>query len=235
MNLIDCLCGLFRPGSGRRRVHANHAAAVVRLAELEAVAAEHDGCAEVLECASAKYAELQAWNARLVEETLLTRELLAGKEKELSILQGILDALEVPVDESGSVPQPALADDPESWIHRPFPPVPYRRIVDIPPGPVGSEAADVCAETQQTDVRALRAAVAAIPDAGPVTVSWDGGLSTRPPLPDEAPTERLSAITAVLPVWDRTITVDLTKPVELSPITAARAQENVLAAVGATP
>lgn len=48
----------FRPGPGRRRLPAAYDAAVARVAELEPVAAEHDGCAEELDYASEKYAEL---------------------------------------------------------------------------------------------------------------------------------------------------------------------------------
>jgi hypothetical protein len=58
MRIIDCLCSLFRPGSGRRRVHASHTAAVARLAEVEPIVAEHTGCAAVLVCASKEYATL---------------------------------------------------------------------------------------------------------------------------------------------------------------------------------
>jgi hypothetical protein len=171
-------------------------------------------------------AELKRWNGRLVEETLLTRELLAGKEKEISILQGILDALEVPVDESGSVPQPALADDPESWINLPFPPAADMRIVDIAPGPVGSEAADVCARTQSVDMRALRAEMD------------EAEAQPRPVLPGElARSEAMTVSTPVMTLTERGTLVQFTKPqrslIRVAPVAAERAHESVEAAVGA--
>lgn len=177
---------------------------------------ERKGWKETLDFTSDKYAELQAQYEQASAECLR--------------LQRVLDAS----DGQPTMAVPALADEPDSFTAVPDPaPVPDFRISDIPPGPVG-EAADVNARTQQTDVRSLRH-VAAVLDQGPVRTTWGvSGLSTRPPLPDETPTERFDAVTAVLSLAEHFLPVQpaaVARAVEASPISGSRAREKVHAAL----
>lgn len=197
-------CRTFEAAAGQQQ------ALIEQLQHTHAV--EVQGWREALEHAGTEYAALKTVNAT--------------QAAELGRLHTLLDAS----DGRPTLAVPAVVDEPERFTVVPDPaPVPAFRISDIPPGPVGGEAADVNARTQQTDVRSLRPAVLPV---GPVYAPWgirpDG---VRPPLPDETPTVRQSAITAVLPVWDATITV----PVELSKTTGDRARSKVRAAVGAAP
>lgn len=230
MNTFHWLCR----GPGRRRLPDAYATVSARVLELQAAAvttaAAH--ATEIAEVRKALRHGAQQYNALVADRQNLLRayEWHLAEVKRLNQILGATDG-------QPTVTVPALADEPDSFTAVPDPaPVPDFRIVDAPPGPTG-EAADVNAKTQLTDVRSLRQAMTAttLPDSGPVHVPWGvGGLSTRPPMPDEAVTERFSAITAVLPIWDQSapVTVDLRKAVELSPITGSRARESVSAAVG---
>jgi hypothetical protein len=230
LNIRLNLTSLFR-GPGKRRLPDALPTARARITELEAAAvtAEAEHAKEITEVRKALHHGAQQFNA-LVEDRKLLLRAYEWNVAEVKRLNQILDA----TDGQPTTAVPALADEPDSFTAVPDPaPVPDFRISDVPPGPTG-EAADVNAWTQQVDVRAFRQGWVAAPNAGPVHVPWGvGGPSTRPPLPDEAVTERLSAITAVQPLWQSVpVTVDLTKAVELSPVTGSRARESVHAAVG---
>lgn len=213
----------FRRGPGRRRLPDAYTDALARIAELEQQLAPVAGLVRY-PCPmlghppqwSTQPAGDCPWCVAEVEADIAA-DLLA---EVVPYRTAALNAAAVHVDAVADVPGSCFAVP--TVVH----PETELRIVGIPPGPVDCEAADVDAPTRQTDVRQLRQGLAVM-NAGPVRVTWDGGLSTRPPLPDETPTERLSAVTAVLPVWDRSIRV----PVELSKDTGERARDSVRAAL----
>lgn len=91
-----------------------------------------------------------------LEEARAERDAAASAAEQL---RATLRALEVPVDADAAPGQPALMDDPDAWINQPDgPPRPDEWISPVAPAaPVESEAADVNAETQLTDVCDLRA------------------------------------------------------------------------------
>jgi hypothetical protein len=163
-----------------------------------------------------------------------SRQELKEARAEVERLRATLLALEVPVDPDAAPGQPALMDDPQAWINQPDgPPRPDEWISPVAPvAPVDSEAADVNAKTQLTDVRDLRTEaetqpvdVTALRNATGLGATAVLPVVAAPPLPDCKPPMpgEVTVVDAVLPLWQQSV------PVSLG--TGQRARDSVAAAL----
>jgi len=151
---------------------------------------ERNGLRESLRLAADANAELlrERNEARGRHDEVLSR--LRTAEAQVEQLRATLRALEVPVDPDAAPGQPALMDDPDAWINQPDgPPRADEWISPVAPvAPVDSEAADVNAKTQLTDVRDLRED-STVTQQVALPAAWTAAaLPVQPPLPDFAPT-----------------------------------------------
>ncbi|MFC1420801.1 hypothetical protein [Streptacidiphilus cavernicola] len=203
LNIHLNLRSLVGRGPGRRRLPAAYAVAQARIAELEAAAeataTEHR--AEVKGLEDALQEAARSWNVLYdTWENLRTEH--ATQESELAHLKALLAASDsTPVVRVRAPIDQGCRINPATAAET----VRDRRLLDL---------AESGEHGLVEDLLARR-------------ITWDGGLSMRPPLRDEAAAERAAAVTTVMPAWDRTIPI----PVELSKTTGERARESVHAAV----
>lgn len=144
---------LFRRGPGRRRLPDAHRAALARITELEAQLAQLAGLVRYpcpLLGHPAQWSTAPAGDCPWCVAETYADEAADLREEVWPYRAAAANAAAVDVA--------ALADVEGSCFAEPTTVVPETelRIVDIPPGPVGGEAASVSEETQAVDMRVLR-------------------------------------------------------------------------------